>query len=71
MRATVRIANELRDAWSRAGHGEGPTFPAVAPTARIDYVFVGGTAAIVRAAVGGEGASEASDHLPVSVDLGQ
>ncbi len=70
-RATVRIASEIRDAWSHAGHGEGPTFPAVAPAARIDYVFVGGAVTIVRAAVGAEGASRASDHLPVSVDLGQ
>ena len=59
----------LRDAWSHAGDGEGPTFPAFAPTARIDYVFVGTAGTIVRAAVGAEGASEASDHLPVAVDL--
>jgi endonuclease/exonuclease/phosphatase family metal-dependent hydrolase len=69
MRATARIAATLRDAWSHAGRGDGLTFPAAAPTARIDYVFVGETSTIVRAAVGAEGASEASDHLPVVVDL--
>lgn len=69
MRATARIADALRDAWSVAGHGEGPTFPAFAPAARIDYVFVGNAGTIVGARVGADGASEASDHLPVAVDL--
>lgn len=69
MRATGQIAAVLRDAWSHAGNGEGPTFPAFAPAARIDYVFVGNAGTILRAAVGAEGASEASDHLPVAVDL--
>jgi endonuclease/exonuclease/phosphatase family metal-dependent hydrolase len=69
MRATARIAAALRDAWSCAGHGEGSTFPASAPVARIDYVFVGKMGTIVRAGVGAEGASEASDHLPVAADL--
>jgi endonuclease/exonuclease/phosphatase family metal-dependent hydrolase len=32
-------------------------------------VFVGTAGTIVDAAVGAEGASEASDHLPVAVDL--
>lgn len=69
MRATARIAAALRDAWADAGQGEGPTFPAFAPAARIDYVFVGNAGVIVGARVGAEGASEASDHLPVAVDL--
>jgi endonuclease/exonuclease/phosphatase (EEP) superfamily protein YafD len=69
MRAVVRIAGDLRDAWSHAGRGEGATFPAFAPAARIDYVFVGHPGTIVRATVGAEGSSEASDHLPVVVDL--
>jgi endonuclease/exonuclease/phosphatase family metal-dependent hydrolase len=69
MRAIARITATLRDAWSLAGHGEGPTFPAFAPAARIDYVFVGNGGTIVGARVGAEGASEASDHLPVAVDL--
>ncbi|MGZ8571607.1 MAG: endonuclease/exonuclease/phosphatase family protein, partial [Actinomycetota bacterium] len=70
MRATARIAAVLRDTWSHAGDGEGPTFPAFAPAARIDYVFLGSAGTIIGAGVGAEGASEASDHLPVAVDLG-
>ena len=45
------------------------TFPASAPVARIDYVFVADGPEITGVVVGGDGASEASDHLPVSVDL--
>ena len=69
MRATERIAGALRDAWAQAGEGEGWTFPASAPTARIDYVFVGEGGSIVGARVGTPGAAEASDHLPVAVDV--
>ena len=69
MRATSRIADALRDAWAQAGEGEGWTFPAPAPTARIDYVFVGEGGSVVGATVGASGAAEASDHLPVAVDL--
>jgi endonuclease/exonuclease/phosphatase family metal-dependent hydrolase len=69
LRAIARIAATLRDAWSLVGDGDGSTFPASAPAARIDYVFVGGAWKIVSATVGAEGASEASDHLPVVVDL--
>jgi endonuclease/exonuclease/phosphatase family metal-dependent hydrolase len=69
MRATARVAASLRDTWSLAGQGDGSTFPAFAPVARIDYVFVTNEATIVRAVVGAAGASEASDHLPVAVDL--
>jgi endonuclease/exonuclease/phosphatase family metal-dependent hydrolase len=69
MRATARIAGALRDAWDQAGDGQGWTFPASAPMARIDYVFVGEGGSIVAARVGAEGASRASDHLPVAVDV--
>jgi endonuclease/exonuclease/phosphatase family metal-dependent hydrolase len=69
MGAIARIAGSLRDAWSEAGTGEGWTFPAAAPTARIDYVFVGEGGSIVGVKVGVEGAARASDHLPVAVDL--
>jgi endonuclease/exonuclease/phosphatase family metal-dependent hydrolase len=69
MGATARIAGSLRDAWSEAGTGEGWTFPAAAPTTRIDYVFVGEGGSIVGAKVGVKGAGRASDHLPVAVDL--
>jgi endonuclease/exonuclease/phosphatase family metal-dependent hydrolase len=68
----ARVAAVLRDAWSVRGRGDGPTFPASRPTARIDYVFVGGGGEILDVAVGADGvpeASEASDHLPVAVRL--
>lgn len=67
-RAVRLIAEALRDAWLDAGRGEGPTFPASAPTARIDYLFVGDGVRITHARVATE-ASNASDHLPVTVDL--
>lgn len=69
MRAPARIAAKLCDAWAEMGTGDGATFPAFAPAARIDYVFVGEGTEIARAAVGGRGASAASDHLPVAVDV--
>jgi endonuclease/exonuclease/phosphatase family metal-dependent hydrolase len=69
-RAVRRISAALTDVWPGAGHGEGPTFPAVAPAARIDYVFVSGQLQVLRARVATDDASNASDHLPVSVDLG-
>jgi endonuclease/exonuclease/phosphatase family metal-dependent hydrolase len=69
MRAVRRISAALTDVWPGAGHGQGPTFPAVAPTARIDYVFVGGQVQVMHARVETADASNASDHLPVSVDL--
>ena len=68
MRAVRRISAALLDAWTDAGDGQGPTFPAVAPAARIDYVFVGGRARVMHARVATD-ASSASDHLPVAVDL--
>ncbi len=69
MRAPARIAAKLSDAWAESGTGDGATFPAFAPTARIDYVFVADGPEITGVVVGGDGASEASDHLPVAVDL--
>jgi len=69
MRAVRRISATLTDVWPGAGHGPGPTFPAVAPAARIDYVFVGGQLQVIHARVATDDASNASDHLPVSVDL--
>jgi endonuclease/exonuclease/phosphatase family metal-dependent hydrolase len=69
MRSTARVAATLRDAWSVRGRGDGPTFPSFAPAARIDYVFVGGGGEILSVVVGADGASEASDHLPVLARL--
>jgi endonuclease/exonuclease/phosphatase family metal-dependent hydrolase len=60
------ITEDLADAWATAGEGDGFTFDAATPHARIDYVLsspdvVARTAAVV--------ATDASDHLPVVVDL--
>ncbi len=60
------LTDDLVDAWVTAGVGDGFTFDAVTPHARIDYVLtsdsiVARTAAVVT--------TDASDHLPVVVDL--
>lgn len=60
------ITEDLADAWAQAGVGDGFTYDAATPHARIDYVLsspdvVARTAAVV--------ATDASDHLPVVVDL--
>ena len=69
MRAPSRLAESLRDAWAEVGEGDGETFPALAPIARIDYIFVGSGLRVRAAHVGSGGAHRVSDHLPVSVDL--
>ena len=69
MRAPARIAAVLSDAWAVMGTGDGATFPASAPAARIDHVFVSDGLEITGAMVGGNGAPAASDHLPLAVDL--
>lgn len=66
MRAAARIATVLGDAWSIAGEGDGATFPARAPAARIDDVFVGPALEVEAAWVHHV---IASDHLPVVVEL--
>jgi endonuclease/exonuclease/phosphatase family metal-dependent hydrolase len=60
------ITEDLADAWAAAGEGDGFTYDAATPHARIDYVLsspdvVARTAAVVS--------TDASDHLPVFVDL--
>jgi endonuclease/exonuclease/phosphatase family metal-dependent hydrolase len=60
------ITEDLADAWAQAGEGDGFTYDAASPHARIDYVLtssdvVARTAAVVT--------SDASDHLPVVADL--
>lgn len=56
------ILAELRD----AGAGGQPTFPAAAPRARLDRVFLTADWGVLALAVGGSGPS---DHLPVIADL--
>jgi endonuclease/exonuclease/phosphatase family metal-dependent hydrolase len=63
----ANLTEELVDAWVTAGVGDGFTFDAATPHARIDYVMSSGdivarTAAVVT--------TDAADHLPVVVDLG-
>lgn len=61
------VRSHLTDVWEEVGSGPGPTFPAHAPTARIDYVFVGPAVRALRAWTAG--GPELSDHLMVVVDL--
>jgi endonuclease/exonuclease/phosphatase family metal-dependent hydrolase len=61
------IAGRYFDAFDQTGEGRGETFPAGAPTARIDYLFVSDGAGIVRAWIP-EGET-GSDHLPVAAEL--
>ncbi len=60
------LTDQLVDAWVAAGVGDGYTFSATNPRARIDYVLysddvVARTAAVLS--------TDASDHLPVVADL--
>ena len=60
-----RLSSRLSDGWS-AGEGEGYTVPVEAPSRRIDYIFlsshfVADSAWVPR--------SEASDHLPLVVEM--
>ena len=64
------MAERLFDAFSQAGDGLGETFPALSPTARIDYLFVREGAVATRAWVPQEAPFEtASDHRPVAADV--
>jgi len=68
--AAVAIARVGQDAWPLAGAGEGATFPAADPSTRIDYLFTSEDVEIEAAFVPREaGMAEASDHLPLVVDL--
>jgi endonuclease/exonuclease/phosphatase family metal-dependent hydrolase len=60
------LFERLRDAWSLAGQGDGFTFPASAPSARIDYVLVSPQVRVSAARVP---AVPASDHLPLVAGL--
>lgn len=60
------ITEQLRDAWVAAGIGEGYTYPAADPSARIDYVLTSDDVVARAAAIV---TSDASDHLPVHADV--
>jgi endonuclease/exonuclease/phosphatase family metal-dependent hydrolase len=60
------ITEDLADAWVEAGEGDGFTYDAETPHARIDYVLSSGDIVAKAAAVV---TSDSSDHLPVVADL--
>lgn len=60
------LLRRLRDAWPGVGVGPGFTYPADAPSERIDYVLVSPHFRVRSASVV---LTEASDHRPVVVDL--
>ncbi|HEX6568099.1 MAG TPA: endonuclease/exonuclease/phosphatase family protein [Acidimicrobiales bacterium] len=61
------LTDMLVDAWVAAGVGDGFTYDAATPHARIDYVMSSGDVVARTAAVV---TTDAADHLPVVVDLG-
>jgi endonuclease/exonuclease/phosphatase family metal-dependent hydrolase len=64
------LGGRLYDCFTVAGEGDGNSFPARLPTARIDYVFVGQGIRVVRCRVeGSEAAARGSDHRPVVAEL--
>jgi endonuclease/exonuclease/phosphatase family metal-dependent hydrolase len=65
--AVTELGSAYPDVWSTVGRGPGLTMPSVAPTARIDMIFVGMEvrALDARTAAG----PSASDHLMVVADL--
>jgi endonuclease/exonuclease/phosphatase family metal-dependent hydrolase len=69
--AAVRwIADRYFDAFAAVGGVGGETFPAGAPTVRIDYLFVReGVRVLSARAVAGPAVARASDHRPVVADL--
>ena len=68
--ATRWISERLFDAFATAGDGDGWTFPAKGPTARIDYIFTRDVTQVTAAWVSAAPAVHtASDHLPVVADF--
>ncbi len=63
-----RLSETFNDAWAQAGIGDGFTFPVRTPTKRIDYIWLskGNWCEPLRAWIPH---SEASDHLPLVVEL--
>lgn len=62
------LADRYWDAFATAGEGDGLTFPAAAPRARIDYVFASAGVTVERAWVA-TAAGTLSDHLPVLAEV--
>lgn len=69
-RATTTLGERVWDAWLLGGDVAGETFPAHAPTARIDFLFVSEGVRVERAMVPATPeARTASDHRPVVVEV--
>jgi len=64
--AALILAERFEDSWRGEG---GETFPAGNPSARIDYLFTRGIRPERAWVPEGEHPAEASDHLPLVVDL--
>jgi len=60
------LFDRFRDAWTVGGEGDGFTFPASAPTVRIDYVLVSPELGVGSVDVP---ARAGSDHLPLVAEL--
>jgi len=54
------------DAWTEGGTGDGFTYPAESPNARIDYVLASPGIVVTKPTVH---ATPASDHLPLTADV--
>jgi endonuclease/exonuclease/phosphatase family metal-dependent hydrolase len=65
------LSTRLRDAYAVVPQGGATTFPAFAPTRRIDAIFVSEAVTVLGAGVpeGLPAAAAASDHLPVLAEL--
>ncbi|MDP9341148.1 MAG: endonuclease/exonuclease/phosphatase family protein [Actinomycetota bacterium] len=69
-RSAAWIAARMWDAWAATGRSDGATYPSEGPTARIDYLFASEHFDVLEAAVpDGPETREASDHLPLVVDV--
>ncbi|WP_199701043.1 endonuclease/exonuclease/phosphatase family protein [Jiangella rhizosphaerae] len=60
------LVDDLVDTWEAAGVGDGATYPAEDPNARIDYVLTSGDVIVRTAAVV---STDASDHLPAKAEV--
>lgn len=64
------LAGRLYDAFALRGDGAGATFPADAPTARIDYLFVSEGVGVLGSRVPAtDAAARGSDHRPVVAEI--
>jgi endonuclease/exonuclease/phosphatase family metal-dependent hydrolase len=70
-RAMTFLGERFWDAWLLGGDVAGETFPAIEPTARIDFLFVSEEVKVERVLVPSvmPEARVASDHLPVVAEL--